>query len=171
MKFSLKPSLTISHLLPGCFFLLLVLMGYAKWNFAMLKVVFGGIDSTGFIGIGIIGLILAFLVGEIADSVRDGIIESILDKFSSQVQWDYFYQQTDKRKLQRLEDYYFTWYIFNLNSSICLIFGGIVTLVDMGIGEIRWIYRIIWIIILVILIYDGIALRKDIARYTHSDIK
>lgn len=170
MSFPLKPRLAISHLLPGCFFLLLVTMGYVKWDFTEVKAIFSGLNSSEFIGTGIIALIAAFLFGEVADSLRDGILELFFERICKMrsVNWSYFYMQSDNEKLLRLEEYYFMWYIFNLNSATCLFFGGVITVVDLGWRGTPWFYVIVWIIVIAVLIYDSVILRNEIAEHTQN---
>ena len=66
-----------------------------------------GLDATKLIGLGVILLIAAFLLGEIFDSTRDGVGEWLLQKIE-EINWDYFYT-AKKEDLLRLETYYFTW--------------------------------------------------------------
>jgi hypothetical protein len=168
MSLNLKPNLLIGHLLPGCFFLLLWLLAYNHWSITDLKNFFHEINATELIGIGIILLIAAFLFGEIFDSTRDGILEYIFEKLTrKKIKWDIFFDPspTMSEKLTKLEDNCFTWYVFNLNSALSLIAGGIVTKIHME--QIGYKYIFPWIISIGILIIDALVLRKELV--THSN--
>lgn len=162
-----KPYLIISHLLPGCFFLLISLLAYEKWDFEKIKTAIKGLESTSLIGFGIILLIAAFLFGEIFDSARDGALEWIFEKASGKkVRWDFFYDQQDEVKLARLEEYYFTWYVFNLNTAMALIAGGVVSLYNLAGITYNHSVIVYWSIAIALLFLDALILRRDLVKHS-----
>jgi hypothetical protein len=74
--------------------------------------------------------IAAFLLGEILDSTRD-LAEQLLDlvykrfncnllkKLVKKVYWDFF-AEAKGEQLDNLENYYFVYYVFNINSFLAL---------------------------------------------------
>jgi hypothetical protein len=154
-----KPHLVISHLLPGCFFLLLWLLAYNHWNFAAIKDSIKGLETTSLIGLGIVLLIAA---------VRDGALESIIDLIPGQkITWDFFFRQDDPEKVERLEDYYYTWYVFNINSALALIFGGVASRFYFKWTEINRCVFAIWLMSIGFLLLDGFVLRRDLVKHSH----
>jgi hypothetical protein len=162
-----KPYLIISHLLPGCFFLLISLIDYEKWEFDKIKASVKDLNSTSLIGLGIILLIAAFLFGEIFDSARDGALEWIFEKLSKKkVRWDYFYDQPDEKKLARFEEFYFTWYVFNLNTAMALIIAGIVSLIYLDSKSYNHWFIVLWSLAIALLFLDALILRRDLVKHS-----
>lgn len=162
-----KPYLIISHLLPGCFFLLICLLDYEKWDFDDIKAAVEDLNSTALIGLGIILLIAAFLFGEIFDSARDGALEWFFEKITKkEITWDFFYNQQDEKKLARFEEYYFTWYVFNLNTAIALVAAGILSLVCLNSKAYNCWFIVIWSIAIGLLLLDALILRVDLVKHS-----
>lgn len=163
MNINIKPHILISHLLPGSFFLILFSLDYNSWKMENITNCLEDLDATKMIGLGVILIIISFLLGEIFDSFRDGIGEWLLDKID-EVTWDYFYT-APKEELQKLESSYFTWYVFNFNTAVSLLVGGVITLIFFH-GKVDFRIGVAWFLAIFILAFDAWQLRKEVAKHT-----
>src|SRR5580692_2724362 len=106
----------VAHWVPGAIFVaaILPLFFNMSWSQAMSS-------SADHPTIALFAFIVAaFIFGEIFDSIRD-VCEWGLDKIHKKVTWSFFAEASeDKRK--SLEEYYFIYYVFNINTLIALLF-------------------------------------------------
>lgn len=167
MNFNIKQHPLISHLIPGYIFLLILYIASFDWEIKPLILDTEKVPSgNNLIIIGIISLVAAFLLGEVFDSLRDSIWENLSDFFKKhEIHWDFFFQG-DMENIAKLQDGYFTWYVFNVNSSISILTALIISLHWINYSSIAlWI----GIIIIAILISDAVVLRRDIVRLSKEE--
>ena len=137
----------IGYLIPGFAFLVLVYFSYYGFKiYETLEVVLYDSKNEFHFYYGLAVLILAFCIGLILDSIRNGIVEEYLDdrKFvqkynrkdisrkynilSSNVEaddgiidWDYFFSSKEEN-CARLYGKFYTYYVFDVNLMLVLIF-------------------------------------------------
>lgn len=164
MNFNIKQHPLISHLIPGFIFLLILYIASFDWKIMPLILDTEKVPSgNNLIIIGIISLVAAFLLGEVFDSLRDLIWENLWDKFLKKgIKWEFFFNGSIM-DINKLQDGYFTWYVFNVNSSISIFFSLIIGFVWL---DFSLIVLFIGIIIMTILVWDAIELRKEIVQHT-----
>ena len=145
MDFSLKPHPLVAHWVPGFFFCLILTLGHYGWNIHSM------LNSLACLGTGstattitlLIISVVAFVIGEFIDSIRD-ILEIARDKTAEwlvngkqectrlknvsqkvmgwfpQMEWT-FLIDGDKEKILQVDERYFTWYVFSANMAIGLL--------------------------------------------------
>ncbi len=163
MNISLKPHILISHFIPGFVFIVMSFSSYMNWKINLIVATLKDTPNTNIIIVSFVSIIIAFLIGEVFDSLRDLLEEFPLNKIFSEVNWDFFFN-ADKEKIEKLNESYFTWYVFNLNSSLSLIGALLFTTLFINNPPFK-----IWAIVVIaslILFIDGIILRKEIAKHT-----
>jgi hypothetical protein len=122
--------------------------------------------------------IAAFVLGEIFDSTRDlgeWLLDSIyekagcnfLKKIIAKVNWDFFAKAKDD-ELKGLEEYYFVYYVFNINSFIALTAIAIIFLICGEFSALPFVAKICGAMFGVILLLDGLFLRKELAEHTNN---
>lgn len=63
--------------------------------------------------------VVAFVVGGILDSFRNC-------RENDEVKWDFFFEEPDEKKVERLNDYYFTYYVLNRNLSSAIVIAWVI---------------------------------------------
>lgn len=153
MNFSLKPHQLVAHWVPGVVLLMLIPVIHPS--------LYGRLEPLLPHGEALrvtVYAILAFVVGEFLDCVRD-ISECLWDRWS-RVNWDFFFE-ADAPQLERLRDSYFTYYVFNYNLALSLLYFSFAQLAKWHLG---WFAG--GLVVACIFIYDARSLRKEIARHT-----
>jgi hypothetical protein len=175
MNLSLKPNPLIALWLPGTLLVLTI-----AWTCPYITIQDKNIsklfyDYWGSINVGLATLIifiislLGFIVGELLDSVRDIIEEHIIDRFKKhRINWDYFFEG-DEKKITNLEEWYYTYYELDFNSTIGILI--IFILKIFCIVQISWIIILILIFPLSIFFFDMKIMRGEIVRLTNSEKK
>ncbi len=98
----------------------------------------------------------AIVVGEVIDAFRD-LLEHLWDHVQP-IKWD-FLISGDQEKVARFVDRYFTFYVFDVNTSIALILVALSPLV-------RDFWEL-WILV-VILLFNAVTLRREMARISQD---
>ncbi len=108
----------ISEVLPGSLILGLISFTFFNGHQEMWK----GIVTSGFAGLILSSgafLLLAWIIGTLIDAIRNGIIESVLDKFQK-IDWDFFFFG-DREKARQFEEYFFAYYLLDFNFVISIL--------------------------------------------------
>jgi hypothetical protein len=114
MNFSLKPHPLIAHWVPGVVVLVTALLAWRDWSVSKVLATFAGDASRATVSVLVLSVV-AFVIGEILDSFRNC-------REDHAVNWDFFFEETSEEKVERLNNYYFTYYVLekNLKSAINL---------------------------------------------------
>lgn len=116
MNLSVKPQPLLAHWVPGFVILIVVLFSVCQWRFdQILKLM----DSAG-LAVAVTFAVVAFVVGQFLDSVRDildGFWHSI---FKRKINWRFFFEG-DSQQLQNLNEWFFTYYVLNANLVVGLL--------------------------------------------------
>ena len=113
MNFSLKPHPLVAHWVPGFTFLTLIWLSRHGWNFGVLAPT--GPQAALYT---LILAVAAFVTGQVFDALRDSLIERLFDKHKK-LKWEKIVH-ADSGKVNRFEDYYYTWYVLDWNLAISL---------------------------------------------------
>ncbi len=169
MNLSLKPQVFLTGFLPGFLFIVGSIFLFTDFNFSAFTDFAKEISV--FSGIAII--IMSFIVGQFFDSIRDFFIEGLYSFIlkNKDINWDFFYKSSEK-KADKLSNNYFLFYLVNVNLSIALI--GLLIMILVG-----WPHSlpdnfvmskttliISFAAVIIVLLLDAIALRKEIAKHT-----
>lgn len=180
MNFSLKPHPLIAHWVPGMVVLMPLVFSHFHWGYE--KFVNDLADSTSAAALSILLLsVAAFLIGEVLDSARDSFIEIGLDWFGRtwpraekedypilrylrpiELNWSYFSTLTPE-KAQVFDDYYWTYYVLNMNLALALLLSMILNLlgcVTVPEGYSFWFW-LVAILSFFILLCDALVLRHE----------
>jgi hypothetical protein len=170
MKFNIRPETFISHFVPGFTILVFSFSLIYDWNIIH---IFTAIKQKAefiiFIGFGI--LIISFVFGLILDAIRD-IAESLFDKIPKfKVNWDFFYNETSEKQ-NKLERFYFPWYVFNANTMFGILISIIIcTIYHHYYSNTDQTFKygiIVGSIAFFILLVDAIILRIEIIKHTNE---
>ena len=143
--------------------LLMIFCAHYQWNIHSIIAGLSALTSINTLAIGFVCIIVAFCTGEVIDSFRGGILEDwIFDKYRK-INWDFFFQ-ADKGLIKKLEDGYFTWYVFNVNTSISLGAGWLIG----SFIYFSYLETLILILPLFFLIKDAYGLRGEIVKHTNN---
>lgn len=156
MNFSLSPHQLVAHWVPGfVLVILLPLLAADTYNAAFKPALPAGDTARG-----ILFAVLAFVMGQFLDAVRD-ILECVWDRWSK-VNWDFF-MHADAAQLEKLDRWYFTYYVFNSNLVVPLLF--------FTVGELMADHFVVFfggLIVTVALVWDAWSLRCEIAKHTNA---
>jgi len=107
MNLSLKPHPLIAHWVPGVVVVVTALLAYSGWSVSTTLATFAGDASKATVSVLVLS-IAAFVVGEIFDAVRDCVADE-------NVNWDFFFDEPSEKKDERLNNYYFTYFVLERN--------------------------------------------------------
>jgi hypothetical protein len=157
MSFSLKPHPLIAHWVPGVAFLVLAWGSYHEWTYLSLP----SVTSEAAL-LTLVASVMAFVIGAVFDAFRNSVIENRLDKTAGRkIEWNRLIT-ADKEQLDRLENYYFTYYVLDWNLALC-IFALLVIWLVVPPQKIEWGYlRVVLIVVALLLSYDAMSLRGEI---------
>ena len=134
-------------------------------------------------------IIVAFIIGQVFDSLRDGVVESILDhdltlriwkqkkvRVLSKVKWDFF-STAAETEIDKLDDNYYIWYGIDVN--LFLSFLAVAGIIVYKIAFQNYIVnnphqqRIIAVLVLIvassiIFLIDFLVLRIEISDITNK---
>jgi hypothetical protein len=163
MDSSIKPKPLIGEILPGFTFLILALYSYLIVHPCQ----FNWIVSNGATTIAASGLvfILAWIIGDFFDSLRETVVETIWDWFS-EIYWNFFFE-ADSEKAEQLENYYYSYYELSINLAISIIIFLISEILSHFFNPalmkpFSWWINLIFIFIAVIFFWDAKILRDEI---------
>ncbi len=156
MNFSLRPHQLIAHWVPGFMLLLAVQL----WRPAVYCTVLGRLPSDR-VALSLVWVTSAFVLGQVLDSLRD-LSEGVWNRLGERVDWDFFFR-ADRAKVDQLEDFYFTYYVFNANLVLPLIAFFLV-----AIGFKEYLPAVVIVVGAAILICDARSLRQEIAKRTQD---
>jgi len=140
MNFSLKPHPLIAHWVPGMVVLMPLVLSHFNWSYNNFIKDCAGTGSAATVTILLLS-VGAFLIGEVLDSARDSFIEILLDWVGRrwprseehdypvvryirpiELNWGYFSPETlDPGKAETFNDYYWTYYVLNMNLDLALL--------------------------------------------------
>lgn len=155
MSFSLRPHQLVAHWVPG-FVLLILIPVLHPGVYDNVKC----LPPQGAALRGLIYVVLAFVLGQFLDASRD-LLENVWD-LCSEVNWDFFFQAEDAQ-VEKLRTSYFTYYVFNHNLAVPLLYFSIMRLISCHILEF-----FLSLVVAVVFITNAVRLRKEIARHTKS---
>jgi hypothetical protein len=112
MNLSLRPHPLIAHWVPGVVLVVTALLAYSRWSVSTTLAMFAGDASKATVSVLVLS-IAAFVVGEILDAVRDCVADE-------NVNWDFFFDEPSEEKVERLNNYYFTYFVLERNLSSAL---------------------------------------------------
>ena len=128
--------------------------------------------------------IAAFVLGEIFDSTRD-LGESLLDKVYKKGNGNFlkklkklikevyrdFFAEAKGEQLDALEEYYFVYYVFNINSFIALVITTLAFLISGQLHALPPVTIYFGGFFGLVLLFDGLSLRNEIADHTNNYAK
>jgi hypothetical protein len=185
MNFSLKPHQLIAHWVPGfvvAFLIACVVRLVNDWPL-------GPLLSSGPI---FLLAVAAFIVGQLIDAIRNNWIEGWgwwKSKSSVDVDWDFFFRCQDQR-LENLDNFYYVYYLFDVNVLIAVALSVIIVVFGMIIGALannsvvmnlpstishaslrEWVASLAALVLMFfalgVLYRDAIDLRQDVAKLTN----
>lgn len=172
MNFKLKPRVFLIGFLPGFLFIIAFVIIYKKFDLVSIKELLK--SSSLLTGIAIV--IFSFILGQVFDSIRDNFIEDMLFKFiykKNDIQWDFFFEASEE-EIDKVDNNYYLFYVININLSISLFIIALMVLlgwpyeIPNGFFISKCLLLIIIAVSIIILMWDAIVLRKDIANHTNS---
>jgi hypothetical protein len=153
MNFSLKPHQLVAHWVPGFMFLILLALSHPTARSSVESLLPRGDALRGFVL-----AVVAFALGELLDCVRD-LCENVWDCWS-EIRWDFFFD-ADQDRFDRLDGSYFTYYVFNCNLALSLLYFSLMRLISHKYGQVA-----VGLIVACVFIADTYFLRKNIAKHT-----
>ena len=117
MGFSLKPHQLVAHWVPGVVVIAILFLADLKNEFHLFKHVTDALGAP----VTVLALaVMAFAIGLFLDDIRN-LAEEFTGRFCPKytIKWDFIWKFS-KENLQRLEDYYFTYYVFDFNMACAL---------------------------------------------------
>ncbi len=171
MNLSLRPHLLISHWVPGTFVLMVVVLSHLDWKYGVFIETYAKEGSVVTVSI-VLFSIVAFLIGEVLDSVRD-MLEYFWDKILPEVNWDYLVTAPPDQ-VERFDNYYRTYYVFNMN--LVLAFASSLGMNCLGLVSLPprvWppsVFVSAGLVVCIILIVDAILLRREVACITKEQM-
>jgi hypothetical protein len=136
----------------------MLLLAVQLWRPAVYSKVLGSLPSDR-AALTFVWVVAAFVLGQLLDSLRD-LLEPFWDWWGEPVNWDFFFQ-TDRAKVDQLDDFYFTYYVFNANLVLPLL---ALCIVATGSGHYGVVATIA--VAAVIVFYNARSLSKEIAKHT-----
>jgi hypothetical protein len=155
MNFSLKPHQLVAHWVPG--FMLLIFVSLVHPS---LRCTVEPLLPSGDVLRGLVFAVVAFALGEFLDCIRD-LCENVWDCWS-EIRWDFFFD-ADPAQFDRLDGSFFTYYVFNCNLALPLLYFAVVGLLSRKYGQ-----AAVGLIVTCVFVADAYILRKYIAKYTQS---
>lgn len=165
MNFSIKPHQVVAHFVPGFILVCAIALPLAGWRATKL---FEG-------GIWFAVTIAGFAAGEVIDAFRNRCLEGW---FKEKVDWDFFFRTRDQR-LANLDEFYYVYYLFDLNLLIAIVAGLIVNVTCFTIPGIGLPSAVVdtvhaWHVVVlvgavlacIVLFADAKDLRGDLVRHT-----
>jgi len=181
MNLKLKPRVFLMGFLPGFLFICGIVLTYKQFDVHQILVTSEKI--TIIIGIAII--VLSFIIGQVFDSCRDWLVEdNIADRWKKvnrkDINWDFFFTASDK-KIDKLDNNYYLFYVLNLDLSICLaslilsIIGNFLLMICSMVECNRMVifksilFVVIYVLSILFLFKDALILRSEIALHTNKN--
>jgi hypothetical protein len=162
MNFPWKPLQLVGHWVPGFVVLTMLLLADAHVHHAaaLWRKITNSLGSDFAI---ILAIIIPFVIGQFLDSLRD-LGEHLVDKIS-QVNWKKLKSLSDDKQ-SRFEDYYFVYYVFNMNLSIGLTVGYLLTFI-LRIFPLDYFYSFTSAVLIVVLVFsiNACTLRVEIRKF------
>ena len=183
MNFTLKPRVFLIGFLPGFLFICGIILTNLHFDFCL--TIMQAKNITLIIGIAII--IISFILGQVFDSIRDGIIEKIFEKKSNRdkekgkensqdINWDFFFDASEK-KIDKLDNAYYLFYVLNIDLSICLFFLMLYLPIEMAFTTCAkncltipnaLICAAVYTVSIILLVIDAVVLRDEIVKHTNK---
>jgi hypothetical protein len=166
MSFSLKPYQLIAFWIPGFVVLAIISFADLKSGHNHLK---HFVDEVGVSFVALAFAVAAFAIGSFLDCIRN-LLEDLISKFSTKhaIKWSYIWK-FNKENFEKMEEYYFTYYVFDFNMAGALLLG---TLAAQYLPVFSqrlpcWMLAII-LIAAIIFILDCLSLRSDIVKLSNK---
>ena len=120
---SFSPRQIAAHWVPGFMLLGLIFLDYTQGD----KVLAQSVQSWNITILLLAGGAGGFVVGNFLDALRD-LSEELWDRLPGcEIKWK-FLLEGDTEKVQRVDDYYFTFYVMSANLVIAILITGVVDL-------------------------------------------
>jgi hypothetical protein len=165
MPFTLKPHQLVAHWIPGFVALAVVLLADLKSSHSHFQQI---VEAIGKPSAGLAFAVAAFAVGQFLDAFRN-IIEELIGKISPKhaINWDFIWEFNNE-KLERMDDFYFTYYVFDFNLALALVIGFATEFLPIFCWHLP--RCMIWCVFLAIIVFvvDGLCLRRDIVKLSNG---
>ncbi len=153
----MRPKPLLAHWVPGLAFVAIVVLTLRPGPQGTLVSLF---KVYGRLGIGVGLGILSYVVGQVFDALRD-VCDCAIDMWE-EVNW-HFFVTANPRHIEKLEDWFFTYYILNFNLALCLA----------ALNFVPWIRLAVWehcvsIVVAALFALDAYILRKHLAELTNE---
>jgi hypothetical protein len=159
MNFSLRPHPLVAQWVPGMVALFLILLSSFGWSYNSLVLVFAS-TPQGLVFSGVVLAVLAFVVGQILDAYRDSFLEDQWDDENggkNKIRWNFFFEGEAER-LKNLEEWYFTWYVLDVNLGSAIIIGLISTFLNLAVALVCKIFGMREAIIITLCMVGGVII-------------
>jgi hypothetical protein len=153
MNFSLKPHQLVAHWVPG-FVLLVFVPVLHPGVYDNVKC----LPPHGDVLRSLTCVVFAFVLGEFLDACRD-LLENVWDLWS-EVYWDFFSEAPDA-DVEKLRTSHFTYYVFNHNLALPLLYFLILRLTSHHIVEF-----LVALAVAIVFVANAVTLRREIAKIT-----
>jgi hypothetical protein len=164
--------------LPGFLFILFIIAIYNGFNWADIKKEVQGFGTT----LSFVLIIIAFIVGQVFDSLRDGIFEILLNHNVSlplpkkkrwlllnKIKWEFFATAKEDR-IDNLDDNFYIWYLVNFNLFLCILTVFIIIFINKTFyDKLSTIGIVLFIISLIAFLIDSLVLRIEVGKITNDE--
>jgi hypothetical protein len=166
MSFALKPYQLIAFWIPGFVALAIVSFADLKSGHNHLKLF---ADEVGASSVALAFAVAAFAVGSFLDCIRN-LLEDFVSKFFPKhaIDWSYIWK-FNKDNFEKMEEYYFTYYVFDFNMAGALLLGTLAAefLPIFSKSIPCWMFVTILVATLIFAL-DCISLRMDIVKLSRK---
>ena len=161
MNFSLKPHQLVAHWVPGFVALVIVFIADLK-GFNHLNQLGKAIGTSSTV---LAVAVISFATGQFFDAIRN-LIEELISRFFPKyaINWEFIWTFKSDQ-LERMDDYYFTYCVFDFNLAWALVVSALVTLYSPVFPKHlpSWMFAAI-LVAIVVFALDGCCLRSDIVE-------
>jgi hypothetical protein len=173
-KIPLNTHQVFAFLLPGLIFTLpsFYCYYYTFVNKGTIEDFFTHYKDDGFLVL-IVVIFFMVIVGLIIDSMRNGILENIIDnrdlrRSRQRMRWNFFFDR-EQDKVNKLYTSYYNFYVFDVNAILSFIFSWIILFCSFGFDNRQVnIAVIIEFFAAIIFCKEAVALRIDIKEITNT---
>lgn len=133
-RMDIHPKALICEILSGFTLLGLILWSYFQVHPVQLNWMLSPPPNVSpiIVGFSAVGFFVSWIIGRFIETTRDGLVERLFDWFSrmfsgERLNWDFFFN-TDREKVEQLNDWYYSYYCLDINFVIGIIFFFIIEL-------------------------------------------
>jgi hypothetical protein len=152
----------IGHWVPGMLVLMVAALSRSDWKYTAFLSTYAK-DAPSVTLTTILFFILAFVIGEFLDSLRD-LLEHVWDRISP-VNWDYL-ATSPSDQAEQFRNYYWTYYVLAAN----LVYAFVLSLLMTPFRFVSWppwplpVFAVLGVCVF---LWNAITLRREIAHITH----